>query len=63
MPRTAAGSPLLSGFRSVPLGARQLALSCDPIVLLECVANLILRFAICRRQSFDDLVQPRCEVD
>jgi hypothetical protein len=45
------------------LGARQLAFSCDPVVLLECVANLILRFAVCGRQSFDDLIQPRYEIE
>ena len=39
-------------------GARQLALSCDPIVLFEVAPDLVLKFTIlCSRQSLCDLVR------
>ena len=42
------------------LGARQLALSCDPIVLFEGVPDLVLTFTIlCSGQSFCDQIRSR----
>ena len=40
------------------LGARQVALSCDPIIFFEGVPDLVLKFTIFRSgQSFCDLVR------
>ena len=57
------GSGLVRGgrqkrFTSKCLGVRQLALSCDPIVLFEGVPDLVLTFTIlCSGQSFYDQVR------
>jgi len=46
------------------LGARQVALSCDPIIFFEGVPDLVLKFTIFRSgQSFCDLVRSWYRVD